>query len=165
MTLPMVLESDDARKDASGGDVRRGIQAFLERVDLHLAPQGPYRPWGVEVKIAESDTARFVQMFFADTNMAAKAAAAPSGPRILAIRDRGQLSWPVDGRRTSFMRAVRGRIEVRVRPVAPGERIRPSVLYRGACVFVPERAPHRLVSTGDWAILAVVASNVDFSRA
>ena len=120
------------------------------------------KPWGAEIKIAESQARKFLETFFGKNDFPADVADQPVGPKILIIEEDKRLSWHFHERKDAFLKVLAGRVSVYMSIM--NKEPEPVFESSGALVHIPELVRHRLGGLNGWAVVAEISRNVFVDR-
>ena len=114
------------------------------------------KPWGGYIRLANSDTAKFIDEFFPDQNIEIKVDASPK----LLIVDRKQiLSWQWHARRAEIWHALTDNAAYEVSDT--DDEPAPKPLNKGEFLFIKQGERHRLLSSGEICVVAEIWVHTD----
>lgn len=157
MDLARTLAGFD--RTSSKDEVRSFLSSMLASHGLEALEINDAKPWGIEVKIAQSQINTFVQLFFSSVTLPADLTQAPYGPKFLFIAPEKRLSWHVHERKDAFLHVLLGPIHAYMN--TDDAEVEPDLFQEGELVHIPELVRHRLGSPDvRWSLVAEISRNV-----
>ena len=145
--------------DLNKAEVFRLVKEFLHENHFAVVSSDQSRPWGGFYVIEESQSRKFIDMFFTDVDAAQEHSSGKISPKILIVESGKRLSWQYHHRRAEVWKVIGGEAGVitseddsegELQEKSPNDVI---VLKRG------ER--HRLIGTQGWGIIAEIWQHSD----
>lgn len=156
-----MIELLDSQKDC--GQVISRVLGYLKDQGINQAQEGFYKPWGLSVKIDDSEIEAFLESNFRHPILEKRLKSIDLkdiSPRVLIIQPGKQLSWQVHSRRSEWWRIISGPVGAVLSKTdsIPDKQI---VLQAGTPLVVDRDIRHRLQGLNNWGVVAEIWVNSD----
>lgn len=137
------------------------IRSYLEQMNLHITNIDSERPWGGFFVIDETDSEKFINLFFPllDKSMLTKG---KLSPKILIVQPNKKLSWQYHHRRAEVWKLIDGEAALsRSDNDQEGDIV---ILGKGDTVELQQGERHRLIGLSDWGVVAEIWVHTDHNN-
>lgn len=151
-----ILTAPNSEKE----DVRRSVENYLTFKGLKYSSSDFMRPWGGFFVIDESETGRFIELYFPNYKAADLMIAGRLSPKILVVAPGKRLSWQYHHRRAEIWKLIEGAAGV---VVSDTDEERPlTTLPLKGIIELKQGQRHRLVGLPEgWGIIAEIWRHTD----
>ena len=130
------------------------IEESIKTLGLNIISRDYQRPWGGFLKIDESQTEVFCNIFFKNFEMDDLKITEKISPKILIINPSARLSWQYHNRRAEIWSVYKGKVGV-VR--SKDDNQKEMIIHKeGDQIILDKRERHRLVGTEDYCVIAEI---------
>lgn len=159
-----MIELLDSHKDCA--QVVSRVLDHLKDQGLTKSREGLHKPWGLSIKIDDSEIDIFLKSYFRLTTLGKRlnnTELKDISPRVLIIQPDRQFSWQVHSRRSEWWYTISGPVGVFLSriDIIPDK---PIVLQTGASLLVDQDIRHRLQGLNNWGVVAEIWVNSDPSN-
>lgn len=145
--------------DSSKKIVFEKVKFFLESKGFKIIKSDESRPWGGFFVIDESQSAKFIDLFFSDVPEADQKTAGRISPKILIVESNKRLSWQYHHRRAEVWKVIYGEAGVVISDTDEETDLQPK--KKDEIVILKQGERHRLVGTNQWGIIAEIWQHSD----
>ena len=118
------------------------------------------KPWGAYWRVPDSQIRHFVERFFPQLSQDLKMFELNLSPKLLLVEPNQQLSWQYHERRAENWVVVAGNLGIKMSATnEEPEKMKP--FKRGQSVRLENGTRHRLISTGEWGLVAEIWTHSD----
>jgi mannose-6-phosphate isomerase-like protein (cupin superfamily) len=148
-----------ANIDSSKHAIFQAIAEELAQHGLNTTAVDSERPWGGFYVIDESQTAQFIDTYFAEERGEIALGEQKLSPKILIVEPEKRLSWQYHHRRTELWKVINGKAGV----VLSDTDEETSVQTRniGDVIRIGAQQRHRIVGLDSWGVLAEIWQHSD----
>ncbi|MCX8009117.1 MAG: phosphoheptose isomerase [Patescibacteria group bacterium] len=157
-TIPLhVLDNQRSKHE-----VIQDITAFIDRLGFRVreAESDFHRPWGAFWRIDESESQKFLQMFFPDIQIGDQLSVSP---KFLLVEPEKRLSWQWHERRREEWYVVGGPIAV-MRSNTDAMPVSPDIHQTGQRISLGQGERHRLIGLHSYGLVAEIWVHTDPSH-
>lgn len=145
--------------DSSKKIVFQKVKLFLESEGFKIINSDESRPWGGFFVIDESQSAKFIDIFFSNVPEANQKATGRISPKILIVESNKRLSWQYHHRRAEVWKVIYGEAGVVISDT--DEETDLQYKKKEEIVILKQGERHRLVGTNQWGIIAEIWQHTD----
>lgn len=138
------------------------IEVRLNQQGLKIRNQDQTRPWGGFFVIAEEQAQHFGDIYFEGIAVDDLKISGKLSPKILVVAPDKRLSWQYHHRRAEIWKVIKG--SVGVVTSHNDEEGELQILQPGELIKLDQGQRHRLIGTGDWAVLAEIWQHTDIEN-
>jgi mannose-6-phosphate isomerase len=135
------------------------VKLFLESEGFKIINRDESRPWGGFFVIDESQSAKFINLFFSNVPEANQKATGRISPKILIVERNKRLSWQYHHRRAEVWKVIYGEAGVVISDT--DEETGLQYKKKEEIVILKQGERHRLVGTNQWGIIAEIWQHTD----
>jgi len=135
------------------------IEDRLNQQGLEIHNQDQTRPWGGFFVINEEQAQQFAGIYFEGIAVDDLKISGKLSPKILVVAPDKRLSWQYHHRRAEIWKVIKG--SVGVVTSHNDEEGDLQILQPGELIKLEQGQRHRLIGTGDWAVLAEIWQHTD----
>lgn len=134
----------------------------LRHLGHKTAKEGSYKPWGLSIRVDDSETDLFLASFFKSNfqNELDYLNIKDISPRVLVVEPYRQLSWQVHSRRSELWYMMSGPVGA-LFSLTDAIPTNSRILLTGESIVVTRGIRHRLQGLNNWGIVAEVWVNCD----
>ena len=135
------------------------VKLFLESEGFKIINSDESRPWGGFFVIDESQSAKFIELFFSNVPEANQKSTGRISPKILIVERNKRLSWQYHHRRAEVWKVIYGEAGVVISDT--DEETDLQYKKKEEVVILKQGERHRLVGTNQWGIIAEIWQHTD----
>jgi mannose-6-phosphate isomerase-like protein (cupin superfamily) len=132
----------------------------IESLGFTIVDKDFAKPWGGFYRLDDSQTSKFIAMYFSDIELLDFARNAPMSPKFLVVEPHKKLSWQVHERRSECWKILRGPVGV-ARSESDQQPPMPEEFRAGDTVMLPVGMRHRLIGLGTRGLVAEIWVHTD----
>ena len=140
-------------------DIFKKIPEKLKLQNLNIVDKDIERPWGGFFVIDEKDSQNFSDLYFSGLNTDKLKVSGKLSPKILVIAPNKRLSWQYHHRRSEIWKVASG--EIKVVTSHDDEERNEVLLKEGDEIKLAQGERHRIIGTGNYAIVAEIWIHTD----
>jgi mannose-6-phosphate isomerase-like protein (cupin superfamily) len=150
------------KPDLDKKEVFQEVKNFLEINDLKIINCDKSRPWGGFYVIDETQSIKFIKLFFSDVPEANQQIFGKISPKILIVEASKRLSWQYHHRRAEVWKVKAGEEGV---VISDTDKETPLQTKKVNDVIILKQGErHRLIGTNQWGIIAEIWQHTDISN-
>ncbi len=138
------------------------IAEYLHHKDLKINKEDNTRPWGGFFVIDESETEKFIKLYFPQLTKASLDISGKLSPKILIVAPGQRLSWQYHYRRAEVWKLIGGSAAVVTSDTNEEKDIQ--YLKIGDIINLKQGERHRLIGLTDWGIVAEIWQHTDIKH-
>lgn len=144
---------------ASKKDVFETVRKYLEEKSLRIDNEDASRPWGGFFVIDESQSEKFIDLYFPHLTKSELTIAGKLSPKILVVAPNQRLSWQYHHRRAEIWKLIGGVAGVVTSDTDTEKET--THLKIGDIVQLKQGERHRLLGLDGWGIVAEIWRHTD----
>lgn len=137
------------------------VSEFTEQMGYEVVELNDQKPWGAYWKINEDQVEEFVRDFFPNLKKEELGEGTLS-PKFLLVAPNQKLSWQYHDRRAEVWSVVTGPVAISMSQ--NNQEIAPAFYFEGEMVKIDQGMRHRLISNGNWGLVAEIWKHTDQSQ-
>jgi mannose-6-phosphate isomerase len=138
------------------------IEDRLNQQGLEIRNEDQTRPWGGFFVINEEQAQQFADIYFEGITVDDLKISGKLSPKILVVAPEKRLSWQYHHRRAEIWKVIKG--SVGVVTSHNDEEGDLQILQPGELIKLEQGQRHRLIGTGEWAVLAEIWQHTDIEN-
>jgi len=139
--------------------VFESIAEYLHRLNLKVDKQDSTRPWGGFFVLDESESEKFINLYFPGKSKEEINISGKLSPKILVVAPNKRLSWQYHHRRAEIWKLIGGTAEVVTSET--NEEQHKNILKIGDIIQLKKGERHRLVGLDGWGVVAEIWQHTD----
>lgn len=140
-------------------EVFRKVRSYLNENGFTIINSDQTRPWGGFFVIAEQQSTKFIDFFFAEVENQKKESTGKISPKILIVEKEKRLSWQYHHRRSELWKVIGG--EVNVIQSENDEETNVQTKKLNDVIILKQGERHRLIGLQTWGIVAEIWQHTD----
>lgn len=130
------------------------ITEYLHHQNIKIAKQDNTRPWGGFLVIEETESEKFINIYFPHLTREELNISGKLSPKILVVAPEKRLSWQYHHRRAEIWKLIGGAVDVVISDTDEEKETRH--LNIGDIIQLQQGERHRLIGLGNWGIVAEI---------
>lgn len=135
------------------------IAEYLHHQNLQISKQDNTRPWGGFFVIEETESEKFINIYFPHLTTEELNISGKLSPKILVVAPKKRLSWQYHNRRAEIWKLIGGTAGVVTSDTDEEEETRH--LNIGDIIQLQQGERHRLIGLDNWGIVAEIWQHTD----
>jgi mannose-6-phosphate isomerase-like protein (cupin superfamily) len=145
--------------DLKKNEVFHVVKNYMEQNGFKIINSDETRPWGGFLVIDESQSQKFIDLFFKDVPDSQKKSSGKISPKILIIEKQKRLSWQYHHRRAELWKVIGGEAGVIKSDTDKENEILINKI--GDIITLKQGERHRLIGLKNWGIIAEIWKHTD----
>ncbi|MBL0180880.1 MAG: phosphoheptose isomerase [Chitinophagaceae bacterium] len=135
------------------------IAEYLHLQDLKISKEDNTRPWGGFFVIEESESDKFIKLYFPNLSKEELSISGKLSPKILIVAPEKRLSWQYHHRRAEIWKLIGGTAAVAISDT--DEEKETKYLSIGDIIQLKQGERHRLIGLDTWGVVAEIWRHTD----
>lgn len=135
------------------------VSEYLHFQDLKISKEDSTRPWGGFFVIEESDSEKFIKLYFPHLSIEALSISGKLSPKILIVAPEKRLSWQYHHRRAEIWKLIGGTAAVVTSDTDQEKETK--YLGPGDIIQLKQGERHRLIGLDNWGVVAEIWRHTD----
>lgn len=146
-------------RNQSKGTVFNRVRSYIISLGFNIVNADETRPWGGFLVIDESQSNKFITIFFDSADQEGIETGKRISPKILIIEPGKKLSWQYHHRRSELWKVIGGPVAVIKSDTDSENEL--AVYETGTVIQLAKGERHRLVGLTNWGIIAEIWQHTD----
>jgi len=135
------------------------IAEYLHLQELKISKEDNTRPWGGFFVLEESESEKFIKLYFPHLSKEELSISGKLSPKILIVAPEKRLSWQYHHRRAEIWKLIAGTAAVAISET--DEEKATKYLSIGDIIQLKQEERHRLIGLDNWGVVAEIWRHTD----